>query len=93
MLAVKVLQRNQNSGVIDLLILPRDIPKRQFDAVPHAQLVIDQAQVVLHHVLCGPERIGDFPVLAALGDELNDELLTFAGTTAACCFSNQNFLR
>src|ERR1035438_2668385 len=69
---------DKTSGVINPLVLPRFIPQRQFDAVPQSQLVVDQPQIILHHVLGGPQRIGDLPVLAALGYALDDELFAFA---------------
>ena len=72
------------SGVVDLFIAPRFIPESQLDAVPQAELVVDQAQIVLDHVLGGAERIGDLAILAALGYALDDEVFTFTGRPEAC---------
>jgi hypothetical protein len=82
-----------NSGVVGVLVLPRFIPQRQLDAVPQSQLVIDQSQIIFYYVFGGPERIGDLPVLAALGYALDDEVFAFAGPAAVCCLSNHNCLR
>ena len=84
---------HEELGVIKVLVPPRFIPQRQLDAVPQSKLVVDQAQIILHHVLGGPQRIGDLPVLAALGYALNDELLAFAGPAPVCCLSSHNCLR
>ena len=69
--------------MIDLLELARFIPQCQFDAIPEAELVVDQAQIVLYYMLGGAERIGDFAVLAALGYALNDEVFPFVGAAEA----------
>src|SRR6266446_950850 len=83
----------RNSGVEDLLVLTRFVPQRQLNAVPQSQLVVDQSQIILYYVFGGPERIGDFPVLAALGYALDDEVFAFAGPAAVCCLSKHNCLR
>jgi len=62
--------------------LPRLIPQRQFHPVPQSQLVVNHAQIIFHHVLRGPDFVGDFTVLQALGNELDDSLLAFTGDTA-----------
>ncbi len=80
-------------GVVNLLVLASFVPQCQLDAVPQSQLVVDQTQIVLHHVLSGSERIGDLFVLAAFGYALNDDLFAFAGAPADCCCSNHNCLR
>src|SRR5713101_1045091 len=82
----------RDSGVVNLIVLPRFIPQRQFDPVPQAELVVDQSQIILHHMLGGPERIGDLPVLAALGYALDDEVFAFAWPATVCCLSNHNCL-
>jgi hypothetical protein len=82
-----------NSGVVDLLVLPGFIPQRQLDAVPESQFVVNQSQIIFYYVFGGPERIGDLPILAALGYALDDEVFAFAGPAAVCCLSNHNCLR
>lgn len=80
-------------GVISLLVPTRFVPERQLDAVPQSQLVVDQAQIILHYMLGGAKRVGDLPILAALGYALNDELFSFAGPAGGCCLSFHNCLR
>src|ERR1017187_2913689 len=62
------------------------------DSVPQYPLVLDLAPINFHHVLGGPERIGDLPVLAALGCALDDEVFAFAGPSTGCFLSNHNCL-
>jgi hypothetical protein len=59
-------------GVINLLVLARLVPQRQLNPVPQTQFVVDQTQIILYNVFGGPQGIGDLPVLAALGNPLND---------------------
>src|ERR1700687_262529 len=83
----------RNSGVVNLFVLPGFVPQRQLDAVPQSQLVVDQSQIIFYHVFGGTKRIGDLPVLAALGYALDDEMFAFAGPAAVCCLSKHNCLR
>jgi hypothetical protein len=91
-LSIQRRKFSANLGVINLLVLTRFIPQRQFDPVPQSQFVVDQSQVVFHNVFGGSERIGDLPVLAALGYALNNDLFAFAGPAAVCCLSNHSCL-
>jgi hypothetical protein len=61
--------------------LPRLIPQGQFHPVPQSQFVVNHAQIILNHVLRGPDFTSDFTVLQALGNELDDSLLAFTGDT------------
>ena len=65
--------------VIGLFPAASFVPQGEFNTVPQAKLVVDQAEVVLHYVLGGAERIGDFAVLAAFGYALNDEVFALVG--------------
>ena len=78
--------------MINLFVLTRLIPQGQLDAIPQSQFVVDHSQIILDHVLGGPDGIGDLPVLAALGYALNDELFAFAGSTKISCLSIHNCL-
>ena len=79
-------------GVICLFPTASLIPERQLDPVPQPQLVVDQAQVVLHHVFGGAERIRNFSVFAAFGYALNDVVFSFAGNAEVRCVSCHNCL-
>jgi len=79
-------------GVICLFPAAGLVPQRQLDPVPQTQLVIDQAQVVLYHVLGRAERIRNFSVFAAFGYALNDVMFSFAGNAEVRCVSCHNCL-
>lgn len=55
---------------------PCFIPQRQLYPVPHPQLVVDHAQIVLHHVFGGSDRYGDLFVLQASGNQGDNSLLS-----------------
>lgn len=78
--------------LVRLLVLPSLIPERELDAVPEAEFIVDYAEVVFDNVFGSSERICNFSVLAAFGDELDDGV--FSGIGAACidCFSDHSCL-
>ena len=49
-----------------------DGEQRQLEAVAHAGLVVDRAQVVLDHLLGGFEALRNLAVLASLHDQRHD---------------------
>src|SRR6266566_8280510 len=49
--------------------------KRKLKAISDAELVINFAQIVLHHLLRGPDSRGNFFVLHSLSDAGNDQRL------------------
>jgi hypothetical protein len=65
-------------------VLAGHIPQGQLNAVPQSKLVVDQAQVVLHHVLGGAKIVRDFLVLAALGYAPDDEVFALAWCPLIC---------
>ena len=52
-----------------------DAVKRQFQPIGNSKLVVHLAQIVLHHLLGGPNLIRDFFVTHSLRDARNDEQL------------------
>ena len=79
--AVKLTRQSspRPSGHIHLFVAAGFIPESQFHAVPKAQLVVDEAEIVFDHMLSRAEGIGDFAVFAAFGYALNNDLFAFAG--------------
>ena len=59
-------------------MLPRLVPERKFDAVTHANLVVDSAQVIADNVCADAELASNFVVFQPQRDELNDSLLLAA---------------
>ena len=78
--------------LVGLLVLPGLIPKRQFDPVPKAELVVDYAEIILDNVFGCAEGIRNFPVLAALGDELDDGMFSGVGSAGIDCLSDHSCL-
>jgi hypothetical protein len=64
----------------------RLIPQGKFHAVPESELVVDHAEIILHHVLRGADGMRYFVVLQALGYELDDAVFAFTGDTASIAF-------
>src|SRR5271154_1802267 len=81
----------RNRAVLLLVILAgeswagaaRFVPEGEFHAIPEAEFVVDDAQVVFHHMFGSADGIRHFTVLQALCDKLDDLLLTFTGDTAS----------
>lgn len=68
------------------------IPQSQFDAVPQAKFVVDQAQVVLHDMLGSAQRICNLAVFAAFGYVLDDDVFAFTGPAVGTRLSCHNCL-
>jgi hypothetical protein len=78
--------------LVGLLVLAGFIPERQLDPVPEAELVVNYAEIVLDDVFGSAEGIRNFPVLTAFGDELDDGMFTFTGSTGVGCLSDHSCL-
>jgi hypothetical protein len=61
----------------------RLIPQGELDAVPEAELVVDDTEIILHHVFCGADFMSHVAVLQTLGDKLDDTVFTLAGCTGS----------
>jgi hypothetical protein len=55
------------------------VPERKLDPIPESELVVDDAKVVLHHMLGGSNDFGHVAIPESLGYEFDDLLLTRAG--------------
>jgi hypothetical protein len=78
-------------GVAGLLEAASFIPEREFDPIPEAQLVINEAEIIFDDVFGGTHGVGNFAVLAAFGYPLNDEVFALVGDVCEsgcrCCHS------
>lgn len=64
----------------------RFIPQRQFNTVPKAKFIVNDAKIILHDVFGGANRVGHFAVLQAFGDKLDDALFPFTGDAISITF-------
>jgi hypothetical protein len=55
------------------------VPERKLDPIPESEFVVDDAKVVLHHVLGSSNNFGHVAIPESLGYEFDDLLLTRAG--------------
>src|SRR6202142_3877725 len=55
------------------------VPERKLDPIPESEFVVDETQVVFHHMLGRADHCGDFAVLESPSDEFDDLLLAWAG--------------
>lgn len=65
---------------------PRLVPESEFYPIPKAELIVDDAQVILNHVFGGSDCLRDLLVFQAFGNELDDTVLTLAGDTVSITF-------
>src|SRR5580704_18365356 len=61
----------------------RLIPQGKLYAVPQSELVVDNAQIILHHVFRSANFVGHVTVFQALGDKLDDSIFTLVGGTGS----------
>jgi hypothetical protein len=68
------------------------VPEREFNSIPKPELIVDSAQVVLDHMLCGSDGFSDFSVCESLGNEFNDSEFSFIGReiTVHNCLSSKS---
>jgi hypothetical protein len=65
------------------LIPARFIPQGEFDPVPKSELVIDHAEIILHHVFRGADGVRYLVVLQSLGYKLDDAVFALTGCTGS----------
>ena len=74
--------RRKNYCVTSTEGLRRDsYQSAKFHPVPESEFVVDHSQIILHHMFGGSDSFGDFLVLQAFGNELDDSVFTFIGDT------------
>jgi hypothetical protein len=87
-------QLSRTSGVRWDFLPARFVPEGQFDAVPEAEFVVDDSQVIFDDVFRGSDGICDFPIFESLGNKFDDSLLSLAGyAISVTLFSEHNCLR
>jgi hypothetical protein len=47
------------------------VPESEFDAIPKTELVIDDAKIVLHDVVCRADNLRNFTILESFGDQFD----------------------
>jgi hypothetical protein len=74
-------------------VLAGFVPEGEFDPIPQSELVINDAQIVLHAMLGGSEGICNFAVFESLSDKFDDKLLPFASYTVSVTLVSDSCLR
>src|ERR1700720_47104 len=59
--------------------IPAHVPERQLNPVPQPELVVDDAEMILHHVFSCADDFGHFVVLEASRDQFDHFPLARAG--------------
>jgi hypothetical protein len=68
------------------------IPESEFDPVPHPELVVDNAQVVLDYALADTDGFCDFTVFQSLGNKLDYPEFSFVGNAITVALCKHNYL-
>jgi hypothetical protein len=59
----------------------RLVPQGKFNAIAHANLVVDDAEIIANNMLAHAQLLRDFPVLETLGHQFDNMQLTRARPT------------
>jgi len=62
---------------------PRFIPEGQFYAIPQAELIVNDPQVILDNVFGCTDSHRHFAIFQAFGNKFDDSLFAFAWDTAS----------
>lgn len=66
------------------------VPEGEFDPVPKAKFVVDNAKVVLDDMLCGADGFSDFAVLEPLRDQFDNSKFSFVGSARSVPISSEH---
>src|SRR5271167_720244 len=65
----------------------RFVPKSEFNSIPEAKFVVDDAKVVFHDILSRADGFCYLAVLESLGDELDNSEFSFVGSPVTVALS------